>query len=394
MANDKNSSEKQLLIIGNGFDLYCGLKSTFNDYFSYLDDQKESYKELKSFLDEANHTVTSNKNTLGIIILEHVCNKFKENNDHPRNFDRYINKFNTELNFWDCYFYMNKPPKNDWYDVESLIHDFFSKKNSNYSILKTYLNELKQFVYGSPSIPELVGANYSITVRECAFLLTYQFGYFESNLSLVDFLLNELKKFEEKFGKYIKKISEREAYTKRVKPAILNLTPDINTTDILSFNYTNMALSPSILVRNVHSTVDNDPIIGIDSSNINADKEDYYCFTKTYRTMRLAVKEKQKHILNKNITNVIFFGHSLSKADYAYFQAIFDYLDIYSRPVTLTFCYCAHGSTNSSKAARDQYDSISKLMLEYGNTIPNHGKNLLHKLLLEDRLIMREIDNK
>ncbi|GGD04270.1 hypothetical protein GCM10011573_37260 [Enterococcus wangshanyuanii] len=91
----------------------------------------------------------------------------------------------------------------------------------------------------------------------------------------------------------------------------------------------------------------------------------------------------------KNIEQIIFFGHSLSVADYSYFQSIFDYYNIYDSDVDLIFYY-----VNYSKNAFPQcLEAITKLIKRYGETLDNkdHGKNLLHKLSLECRLKVKEI---
>ena len=81
-----------------------------------------------------------------------------------------------------------------------------------------------------------------------------------------------------------------------------------------------------------------------------------------------------------------FYGHSLNEADYSYFQSIFDYYNLYGNArVALVFYY--------SKGF-EQTDSIYRLINTYGTTLPNkaQGKNLMHKLLLENRLKIIEID--
>ena len=82
---------------------------------------------------------------------------------------------------------------------------------------------------------------------------------------------------------------------------------------------------------------------------------------------------------------IIFYGHSLSKADYSYFQSIFDYYDIYSNNnVSLIFYY---------SEGYEQTDAIYELINSYGKTLSNkdQGKNLIHKLLLENRLKIEQI---
>lgn len=53
------------------------------------------------------------------------------------------------------------------------------------------------------------------------------------------------------------------------------------------------------------------------------------------------------------------------------------------------------GSSNENTIREDLYRRIAHLLIEYGATLDNkdHGKNLMHKLLLEQRLIIKKIDN-
>jgi len=41
----------------------------------------------------------------------------------------------------------------------------------------------------------------------------------------------------------------------------------------------------------------------------------------------------------EKLGTINFFGHSLSKADYSYFQAIFDLYNIYSSEINLIFLH-------------------------------------------------------
>ena len=75
-----------------------------------------------------------------------------------------------------------------------------------------------------------------------------------------------------------------------------------------------------------------------------------------------------------------FYGHSLSAADYSYFQSIFDYYNLYSNSnISLNFYYSER---------HEQTDAIYRLINIYGKSLSNkeQGKNLIHKLLLENRL--------
>lgn len=93
-----------------------------------------------------------------------------------------------------------------------------------------------------------------------------------------------------------------------------------------------------------------------------------------------------------------FYGHSLAQADYAYFQAIFDGVDLYESQTKLIFFYRpwkkADGVRVSVAEARtDMNRKVANLLSTYGSTLDNkdHGKNLMHKLLIEGRLNVRTI---
>ncbi len=84
---------------------------------------------------------------------------------------------------------------------------------------------------------------------------------------------------------------------------------------------------------------------------------------------------------------LVFYGHSLAKADYSYFQSLFDLYDIYNQTF-LTFKYSIYDEEKSYEIKQDVFHKVTKLIIDYGSTMTNkdHGKNLLHKILLEGRL--------
>ena len=96
---------------------------------------------------------------------------------------------------------------------------------------------------------------------------------------------------------------------------------------------------------------------------------------------------------------VKFYGHSLGEADYAYFQAIFDSVSLYDSDVKLVFYYKPHvkpgedsvTSLSDQRAKNTMATRVAKLLAEYGNTLDNenHGRNLMHKLMIEGRLEVR-----
>ncbi len=99
-------------------------------------------------------------------------------------------------------------------------------------------------------------------------------------------------------------------------------------------------------------------------------------------------------VLNKNTREVVFYGHSLNPQDYSYFQSIFDFFEIYSNnKIKLIFAYSIYDLKKKEKIIQDTYDSVIKLLSSYGDTSDNKdkGKNLLHKLILENRIKIQEL---
>lgn len=128
--------------------------------------------------------------------------------------------------------------------------------------------------------------------------------------------------------------------------------------------------------------------IGFWENLLNSHEKNFelHKFSKTYRKM-LNTNAETCILPKKNnrLIEIKFYGHSLSEADYSYFQSIFDYYNIYeNNKVSLIFYY--------SKGF-EQTDEVYRLINTYGKTLINkeQGKNLTHKLLLENRLKIVEI---
>ena len=95
---------------------------------------------------------------------------------------------------------------------------------------------------------------------------------------------------------------------------------------------------------------------------------------------------------------IIFYGHSLNKADYSYFESIFDTYDVFHSNVKIKFYYWRGYDKSENineqekqlrlkKQARKTMSNIFKLLNSYGSTLANeHGENIINKLMLEQRL--------
>ena len=157
---------------------------------------------------------------------------------------------------------------------------------------------------------------------------------------------------------------------------------------ILSFNYT-IPLNFKRL-RNVHGNIiDRNIIFGIDYDKVNSlfDNEPVN-FTKSFRI--LDSKINNSTIPLSNLDYILFFGHGLGEADYSYFQAIFDTVDLYHGNTTLVFYWNQFDDNDQYKIIIER---VTKLIEKYGQTFSNkdHGRNLFTKLLLENRIVFQEV---
>lgn len=246
-------------------------------------------------------------------------------------------------------------------------------------------------------------------------------------------LMKELKKFEKKFGEYInkeqqkikeivnlnnfydesklpfdaegkKENNEKISELKEKIELIFNLKYEYT---IINFNYSDYLVENKLRKNlkinqmiNIHGTY-KEPIFGMDNKSVKiikilSDKEYNYNYEieKNKGELKKFIKSSrvigERKITNfelpkiNNLKMICFFGHSLSEADYSYFQALFDYYEIYSSDVKLIFLF-----NNFKNTQREEQNfGIIKLLETYGKSMENKdkGKNLYYKLILENRI--------
>lgn len=370
----KESLEKykhQLIVLGNGFDLVQGLKTGYADYFK----------------------------------------------------DKYGDNPSMELmdNAWDMVLFDRKlHDHSEWANVEQAIREQVTGYASIARVRKGLDN---------PNVLDTSNLLGFFIARRMASMIDeiQTVGFLQSPINHKDavylsFMRRELTLFEHSLYTYLKKIvsqSENDdpwQYTvssDNLYESIAGMPAfgDKNVLEkqhntILTFNYTSPfqrrdeGYFPGLdSVRFVHgSLAQGDIIIGIDALNQGAqgqreliDDEDVIPFTKTFRTLQSTSDyDAFSDVFDDETPDCIkFFGHSLSEADYSYFQSIFDHVDLYEGTTALMFLYRPDGRYDGS----DLYLKVTKLINKYGDTLDNkdHGKNLLHKLILENRLSIKRV---
>lgn len=354
----------QLIILGNGFDLTCGLKSKFSHFYGSRTD----------YTDELNSIPEDQRNVWDLILSQ-------VGKDDPL-----------------------------WCDIESLISTLvFKDGDSDSRVDKIYHSPVRTIDPTCPSEPFVPEDE------------MYQFA--ASSLGkvyipqdeLTNFLLSSLKEYERSFSFYLEKqveeggeyVQKAYGYFAAIRDACLGESERLLTSSsVLSFNYTtpfgldNWRLGIEA-TRSVHGVLnETDIIFGIDGKDV-PDSHPALPFTKTYRILSLGASGNGRLLKsgNEGTAFIKVFGHSLAPADYSYFQSIFDAVNLYEGDVKLVFLYKNYpnmpdGKIDEQVIREVLYSRISHLLMEYGATLDNkdHGKNLMHKLLLEQRLIVERID--
>lgn len=373
----------RLVIIGNGFDLRIGLKSRFNDFF------ERSELPLIENMFNGIYWATDWRKIKDISFISFLLYNafYRKEFSYPSN-NHYV-QIDTKKEF-SRFFGLSELPVN-WMDVESFIYCVLNSKRIK-EIEKSFDQHFKHRSYDE-SIAVCKGDFIPEFFSNCLNVKQY----FCIN-NFYDFFLQELHLFEERFSSYLKnEICNFKDYSKMAETIISSLTSKEDESTILNFNYTDISQIVAADIINVHGKLDSEIIIGIDDQEtISAS---VIPFTKTFR--KLVFKENYP-VLTKKYDSIVIYGHSLGEQDYSYFQSIFDYLDIYNSNTVIKFVYSDYfikedGLQNKNAKSNHKIEmaqKLFKLLRSYGQTLNNkdNGQNLIHKLLLENRLIL-ELNN-
>lgn len=375
-------------MIGNGFDLSCGLESRYSDFFK---------NRIGSLFGKFN-------NYDGIRISLEQREKNNEWNENY--FDRFLaskSNWPEGITSWDCIFifaekFLNDSESRQWQDVENIIFNVVS-------IVLWPANSSKEFktnlLFKGSSTEERQDN------KEQFFDMVMCFAGSESdNLEKkADHLLTSLNEFEKAFAEYILNEYKRtgNSYKNKATDLIKDFTgwndssKSNGTLDVLSFNYsldarfgkelqdkgyplnswTNIHGLASYGDKNAESYIDRiqgtrlkklpAPIFGIDNHDILRDgfpNDLRLLFTKSYRLVNSNVVSMVRNDTCSNADYIIFYGHSLGRADYSYFETLFDDSNLYNSHTKLIFYYYEE---NDPLKSREQYTSdVVRLLTSYG----------------------------
>lgn len=368
------SSVKQLVIIGNGFDLRCGLPSTYADFHL---DREQYFSQGESGCAECVHR-------------------------HTRT-------------IWDTI--LSKSAQKGWTDIEGTIEEWISDPKAKPGHRHGAEEVAFCMCQNNPMgfVPDS-----AVAERASVEQLRRKYGSLSCGRRQVfSYFLNELHVLENDFRSYLmRKVGECEGYGDRANALLFSILGDgglfkdeaAGGYAVLSFNYTRAAENygvgtpegrKPIWYSNIHGRLNDEIIFGIDATN-RLEDSDVAQFTKTYRVLGLRSRGRHNGSsgdglgISPQTSAIKFFGHSLGNADHSYFQSMFDIVRLYEGTTRLIFYYCPYrkpgGEEVSEPQARNEMMAKAlKLLSDYGTTLDNkdHGKNLVHKLMLEDRVEVR-----
>lgn len=391
----------KLLIVGNGFDLSCGLKSSYNDFFHWQLEKSQAF---------ATYYNARNKRTFFVGVYPAFGGK----------------ALTEELTVWDMYFISLKQT-DSWCDIEKALQSSFFGSGFWQKILgkiNTICNAYNNQQLSNTEVGEIEYYIWEYVLNQKAPMEDKNFGVYTKKIEFssdefYSLLLNQLELFESKFRKYISEQAQNGNYylsAKELTRKLLNLKDaDIDTGGyiyVMNFNYTKPFRKDLMTIRkmihicdNVHGSLESDySIFGIDSEyrNTNGLLEQVsqnvpaYNFTKQRRRIvKMAEGKENPRVTNNEYKELIFYGHSLNEQDYSYFHTLFDLCNLYGSELKLTFYYKEYGETTErNKRIREtRITEVLALLGRYGETLSNkaHGRNLIDKLHNERRLLIKAI---
>lgn len=371
------------LVIGNGFDLHCGLHTKYSDFYcKYVD----FYSRIRDLFESYKKTET--------LIFEQID----------------ISSWTV----WDVFFVLNSPkdPKTNskkWCDIEKMMLSSLVRE-SDFKDKVEYASLSLCSIIHWPTIKECVVRNLQATNHYDRFVVGFIKEKMKTNSlgsnSFYSFLLSELKDFEKRFGIFIydqlhekyfeisnfgEKAFWNRPYLKMAMSTIGDLCNIEQLTAIDSFNYGTIGDERVIKkIQNINGDIES-PIFGIDT--IFEPKDERFIFTKTARRMDRDLLSFS-HEAEQDFENIVIFGHSLNKADYSYFFPLFDKMRL-TDPLAngvIVFSFDVYESGKEESIRAQQRESVSELLYEYATEkgLAN-PKRFLDSLSTQKRVMSYEI---
>lgn len=400
-----------LVILGNGFDLHCGLESTYSDFVNWLNKNNYNYQNIFTYLFSSEH---KQKNWIDVEKSIEKFLTFFLNKENIEEYQKSLHEYSMSSRYTKMLLFSEQG--DSWKNkVEKYINNNYPQYEMINYLLDGILfyDTLDNWIDEYPKIEKAENLEKEkdkefikfflekepyIKLHTC--LRSNEYSHNIKKQFLVQFFIDELNEMEKLFADFldeqIHKCTSYEENARQTINKILGPKESLDDTKIITFNYTNplsdfLPQNKKDVVNNIHGNIINKScIFGIDIKNIDSDL--LLPFTKTYR--KLTSEENQNIINNgEKVDNIYFYGHGFGKSDYSYFQAIFDSIDIYNSSTVLNFYYSIYKEEDKENIEYNEYTKVINLINNYGKTLNNkdQGKTILPKLLIENRISINKL---
>lgn len=360
--------DKYKIVLGNGFDLFCEIKTSYSNFFSYF---STLYDEIKKW---------SNK----ILFKENYYDSFLDiTTANSEDFCPPL--LDDDVTIWDiCFCFQNFNEHSLWCDVEVAI------KKSVVGLFDDNFFSWKR-VFDVISVGKKTKV---ISERICAIFAKQNHFPTKNYDEFMFVILEELKKFEKRFGKYVQLEAKKIFYSLNYYTTIEKLTGSLyNIAVIDTFNYT--FVENDVFVVNHINGMFEQPIFGIDTANIKCDSIEYI-FTKTYRRQEMKIQGNYNINIVLDFNKVVVFGHSLNEQDYNYFFPLLDELGVNDPNFggKIIFAFYVYNMKDEQKIIRNQITAVANLFFKYEEySRPNLEHRLFDILVSKDALVFKRIYN-
>ncbi len=458
---------KSLLVIGNGFDLSCGLPSNYLSFLTSILSSKINSKEseviekikqgLRNYIEKYEHfwidspqkltTITDDNNRFILdlniwyllfvykdmihdinwyLIEDQIASELLGDHNNlnivEKIGDTLLGIYRGEGNYVGRKNRLYCRTKTNTYDEENLIDKIYEL--FAYCLLHKNLGSLdrnnKAVFQELRDTVQRLGDEYKELSSQNKINRSPYFETFEQKIISVLFplvaqaLLAELNELEGDFRNYLRGCTSTSiiTYTENAESHFRHILEPVNADrgdndivdfNILSFNYTtpwdnyrapwetpnNKIFEKVFDSINIHGKISNSDgiIFGIDDEKI-APTQNEFIFSKVSRTLDLITLSNHRKnfeaLLSINIENVVFYGHSLSIADYGYFRMIFDkYIE--NSEVKFYFTFIVYEGTTEDKERKKLIKNISELFGKY--SIDKEKNTDIFKKLIQNQRI-------
>lgn len=365
-----------LLVLGNGFDRKCGMKSSFGEYID-----SPYYKERKQYCVDAVESVKKG-----------IANHMFSIDSLPY----------EKLTFWDLFFVLpfvlGLPETTvNWSNFEQRLHDFVwdvqdCPERDSMIVALSWKD-------GESLYKRIIGVSWTdIEERTknkeqiyCFLLQSYLVNKIggldltkETKEKVDKMIYAELRDFEIVFGDYIHTL-ENSDYLSNATILVNQLVEGKKKdkhklTYVNTFNYSDLS---SVLTSQCELWYVNGnrecPIFGIDLPMIEKTDDLGYKYTKTFRRLELDSENTELFPQNKDFTRIVVYGHALARQDYSYFFALFNRLGFTvdrarRNSYVVEFAYSVYDKRPKEEIKRETIERALRLLHSYNSEVL-HEKN-------------------